>query len=84
MFELPDLEALFMPSNMDNSQMAFKFKEVSSWDLLRTFSTSDSKLLPVIFILLFYCFKCDPYLMLLLTAAEHLPTFEPTPFSKLF
>lgn len=27
-FELPDLEALFMPANMDNSQMAFKFKEV--------------------------------------------------------
>ncbi|XP_075896274.1 neurabin-1 isoform X4 [Nelusetta ayraudi] len=27
-FELPDLEALFMPSNMDNSQMAFKFKEL--------------------------------------------------------
>lgn len=83
-FELPDLEALFMPSNMDNSQMAFKFKEVSSWDLLCTYLTSDSKLLPVIFILLFYCFKCDPCLMFLLTAAEHLPTFEPTPFSKLF
>lgn len=27
-FELPDSEALFMPSNMDTSQMAFKFKEV--------------------------------------------------------
>lgn len=27
-FELPDLEALFMPTNMDSSQMAFKFKEV--------------------------------------------------------
>lgn len=32
-FELPDSEALFMPTNMDSSQMAFKFKEVSptSW-----------------------------------------------------
>lgn len=29
MFELPDSEALFMPSNMDGSQMVFKFKEVS-------------------------------------------------------
>lgn len=29
-FELPDSEALFMPTNMDSSQMAFKFKEVSS------------------------------------------------------
>lgn len=28
-FELPDSEALFLPSNMDSSQMAFKFKEVS-------------------------------------------------------
>lgn len=28
-FELPDSEALFMPTNMDSSQMAFKFKEVS-------------------------------------------------------
>lgn len=28
-FELPDSEALFMPTNMDTSQMAFKFKEVS-------------------------------------------------------
>lgn len=28
-FELPDSEALFMPTNMDASQMAFKFKEVS-------------------------------------------------------
>lgn len=83
-FELPDLEALFMPSNMDNSQMAFKFKEVSSLDLLCTFLTSNSKLLPVIFILLLYCFKCDPYLMFLFTAAEHLPNFETTPFSKLF
>ncbi|XP_074550685.1 neurabin-1 isoform X2 [Halichoeres trimaculatus] len=27
-FELPDTEALFMPSNMDSSQMAFKFKEL--------------------------------------------------------
>lgn len=27
-FELPDSEALFMPSNMNSSQMAFKFKEV--------------------------------------------------------
>ncbi|XP_041662944.1 neurabin-1 isoform X2 [Cheilinus undulatus] len=27
-FELPDSEALFMPSNMDSSQMAFKFKEL--------------------------------------------------------
>ncbi|KAM3607163.1 uncharacterized protein V6R79_002634 [Siganus canaliculatus] len=27
-FELPDLEAMFMPSNMDSSQMAFKFKEL--------------------------------------------------------
>lgn len=84
MFELPDLEALFMPSNMDNSQMAFKFKEVSSLDLLCTFLTSNSKLLPVIFILLFYCFKCDPYLMFPFTAAEHLPNFETTPVSKLF
>ncbi len=28
-FELPDSEALFMPTNMDSSQMAYKFKEVS-------------------------------------------------------
>ena len=28
-FELPDSEVLFMPGNMDSSQMAFKFKEVS-------------------------------------------------------
>lgn len=28
-FELPDSESLFMPTNMDSSQMAFKFKEVS-------------------------------------------------------
>lgn len=28
-FELPDSEALFLPSSMDSSQMAFKFKEVS-------------------------------------------------------
>lgn len=28
-FELPDSEALFMPSNMDSSQMAFKLKEVA-------------------------------------------------------
>lgn len=27
-FELPDSEALFMPTNMDSSQMAFKFNEV--------------------------------------------------------
>ncbi|XP_070770318.1 neurabin-1 [Enoplosus armatus] len=27
-FELPDTEALFMPTNMDSSQMAFKFKEL--------------------------------------------------------
>nr|XP_046259334.1 neurabin-1 isoform X2 [Scatophagus argus] len=27
-FELPDLEALFMPTNMDSSQMVFKFKEL--------------------------------------------------------
>lgn len=27
-FDLPDVEALFMPTNMDNSQMAFKFNEV--------------------------------------------------------
>uniref|UniRef100_UPI0037E95688 neurabin-1 isoform X2 n=1 Tax=Semicossyphus pulcher TaxID=241346 RepID=UPI0037E95688 len=27
-FELPDTEALFLPSNMDSSQMAFKFKEL--------------------------------------------------------
>lgn len=27
-FDLPDVEALFMPTNMDSSQMAFKFKEV--------------------------------------------------------
>uniref|UniRef100_A0A671YHP1 Protein phosphatase 1 regulatory subunit 9A-like A n=1 Tax=Sparus aurata TaxID=8175 RepID=A0A671YHP1_SPAAU len=27
-FELPDSEALFLPSNMDSSQMAFKFKEL--------------------------------------------------------
>ncbi|XP_053184547.1 neurabin-1 isoform X1 [Scomber japonicus] len=27
-FELPDSESLFMPTNMDNSQMAFKFKEL--------------------------------------------------------
>ncbi|KAM3862136.1 uncharacterized protein ppp1r9ala [Diretmus argenteus] len=27
-FELPDSEALFMPTNMDTSQMAFKFKEL--------------------------------------------------------
>ncbi|XP_029936691.1 neurabin-1 isoform X2 [Myripristis murdjan] len=27
-FELPDSEALFMPTNMDASQMAFKFKEL--------------------------------------------------------
>lgn len=32
-FELPDTEALFMPSNMDSSQMAFKFKEVSPLSL---------------------------------------------------
>lgn len=50
MFELPDMEALFMPSNMDSSQMAFKFKEVSSLDLFCTLlSTFSSKLLPVIF-----------------------------------
>lgn len=29
-FELPDSEALFLPTNMDTSQMAFKFKEVQS------------------------------------------------------
>lgn len=28
-FELPDSESLFMPTNMDISQMIFKFKEVS-------------------------------------------------------
>lgn len=28
MFDLPEVEALFMPTNMDSSQMAFKFKEV--------------------------------------------------------
>lgn len=28
-FELPDSEALFMPTNMDSSQMAFRFNEVS-------------------------------------------------------
>ncbi|XP_028992219.1 neurabin-1 isoform X2 [Betta splendens] len=27
-FELPDSESLFMPTNMDSSQMAFKFKEL--------------------------------------------------------
>lgn len=27
-FELPDSEAFFLPTNMDSSQMAFKFKEV--------------------------------------------------------
>ncbi|XP_077392827.1 neurabin-1 isoform X2 [Festucalex cinctus] len=27
-FELPDSEALFMPTNMDSSQMAFRFKEL--------------------------------------------------------
>ncbi|XP_034549515.1 neurabin-1 isoform X2 [Notolabrus celidotus] len=27
-FELPDTEALFLPSNMDSSQMGFKFKEL--------------------------------------------------------
>ncbi|XP_061698196.1 neurabin-1 isoform X4 [Syngnathoides biaculeatus] len=27
-FELPDSEALFLPTNMDSSQMAFKFKEL--------------------------------------------------------
>ncbi|XP_056887185.1 neurabin-1 isoform X2 [Takifugu flavidus] len=27
-FDLPDVEALFMPTNMDSSQMAFKFKEL--------------------------------------------------------
>lgn len=27
--ELPDSEASFMPTNMDSSQMAFRFKEVS-------------------------------------------------------
>ncbi|XP_070693786.1 neurabin-1 isoform X2 [Pempheris klunzingeri] len=27
-FDLPDSEALFMPTNMDSSQMAFKFKEL--------------------------------------------------------
>lgn len=27
-FDLPDVEALFMPASMDSSQMAFKFKEV--------------------------------------------------------
>lgn len=27
-FELPDSEALFMPSNMDTSQLAFRFNEV--------------------------------------------------------
>ena len=26
--DLPESEALFMPTNMDSSQMAFKFKEV--------------------------------------------------------
>lgn len=30
-FELPDSESLFMPTNMDSSQMIFKFKEVSSY-----------------------------------------------------
>lgn len=49
MFELPDMEALFMPSNMDGSQMAFKFKEVPGLQSLSTFSTVDSKLLPLIF-----------------------------------
>lgn len=29
LYELPDSEALFLPSNMDSSQMVFKFKEVS-------------------------------------------------------
>lgn len=29
LYELPDTEALFMPTNMDGSQMVFKFKEVS-------------------------------------------------------
>ncbi|XP_078030629.1 uncharacterized protein ppp1r9ala isoform X2 [Epinephelus lanceolatus] len=28
LFELPDSEALFMPTNMDSSQMVFKFKEL--------------------------------------------------------
>ncbi|XP_054471987.1 neurabin-1 isoform X2 [Anoplopoma fimbria] len=28
LFELPDTEALFMPTNMDSSQMVFKFKEL--------------------------------------------------------
>ncbi|XP_078118015.1 neurabin-1 isoform X2 [Sander vitreus] len=28
LFQLPDSEALFMPSNMDSSQMVFKFKEL--------------------------------------------------------
>lgn len=32
-FELPDSESLFMPTNMNSSQMAFKFKEA----LLSTF-----------------------------------------------
>lgn len=27
-FELPDIEALFMPTNMDSSQIAFNFKKV--------------------------------------------------------
>lgn len=27
-FELPDSETFFLPTNMDGSQMAFKFKEV--------------------------------------------------------
>lgn len=28
--DLPDVEALFMPTNMDSSQMAFRLKEVLS------------------------------------------------------
>lgn len=28
-FELPESEAMFMPTNMDGSQMSFRFKEVS-------------------------------------------------------
>ena len=41
LFELPDSEALFMPTDMDSSQMVFKFKEVSHTHTM-TFSQSFS------------------------------------------
>lgn len=51
--ELPDIEALFMPTNMDSSQMAFKFKEVLSLYVLSDLTLHQTLHFAPFFILFF-------------------------------